>query len=200
MYLNRLDNYSQEALTPEGLCNLIQLEYQPEILSSCSDIGKYFLLHPYIKELSLSVSELTQLLFSKLDDELKHLFLKETGIVFPCIRKNFHGTVNLQGTCLDSKVFETVHGTHQVIIGLTQKIRQLLNNYVVKPNWSREWKLCINEMFILENKILQWIHVEQNLLYPKVIVRHRKGVHHYSSQQIVQQNKSNQFNSSPNLN
>jgi hypothetical protein len=81
MYLNRLDNYSREALTPEGLCNLIQLEYQPEILSSCTDIGKYFLLHPYIKELPLSVSELTQLLFSKLDDELTHLFLTDWNCI-----------------------------------------------------------------------------------------------------------------------
>ncbi len=175
--LNRLDNYSNEALTPEGLCNLIQLEYQPEIMKSCSEIESFLMLHPYIKELPLSVSEMAQLLFRKLEDELKHLFLKESGIVFPCIKKSYKGTENLKDNCLDTKVFETVHNTHQVIIGLTQKLRQLLNNYVVKPAWSKEWKLCINEMFLLENKILQWVHIEQNLLYPKVVGKN-KLTHH----------------------
>jgi len=179
MFLNKLDNYSNNALTPEGLCNLIQLEYQPEIMRSCSAIEKYLLLHPYIKELPLSVSELIQLLFSKLEDELKHLFLKESGVVFPCIKKNYHGTEKLSEGCLDPKVFDTVHNTHQIIIGLTQRVRQLMDNYVVRANASKEWKDCINEMFLLENKILQWVHIEQNLLYPKV--KGRKLPHHNSS-------------------
>lgn len=199
MYLNRLDNYSQDALTPEGLCNLIQMEYQPEIMMCCTNIEKYFLLHPYIKELPLSVSELIQLLFRKLQDELKHLFLKESGIVFPCIKKSYHGTENVNGNCLDSKVFETVHGTHQVIIGLTQKIRHLLNNFVVKPNWSKEWKLCINEMFLLESKIFQWIHIEQNLLYPKVVTKH-KTVHHTTNAHPLHPHLKNNQNNTTNLN
>jgi iron-sulfur cluster repair protein YtfE (RIC family) len=198
MYLNRLDNYSQDALTPEGLCNLIQMEYQPEIAASCATIEKYFSLHPYIKELPLSVSELTQLLFGKLNDELKHLFLKETGIVFPCIRKSYHGTENVNGVCLDAKVFETVHNTHQIIIGLTQKIRHLLNNFVVKSNWSKDWKICVNELFLLESKILQWIHVEQNLLYPKVVNKNKTAQNHNLSRSLNSHLKNNQ--NSPNLN
>jgi len=168
MFLNKLDNYSNNALTPEGLCNLIQLEYQPEIMHSCSVIENYLSQHPYIKELPLSVSELIQLLFGKLEDELKHLFLKESGIVFPFIKKNYHGTEKVSASNFDPKLFETVFNTHQIIIGLTQRVRQLMNNYVVKSNASKEWKDCIDEMFLLENKILQWVHIEQNLLYPKV--------------------------------
>lgn len=181
MFLNRLDNYSNDALTPEGLCNLIQLEYQPEIMNSCSAIEKYLLLHPYIKELPVSVSELIQLLFTKLEDELKHLFLKESGIVFPCIKKNYQGTEKLSNDCLDPKVFDSVHSTHQIIIGLTQRVRQLMDNYAVKSNSSKEWKDCINEMFALENKILQWVHIEQNLLYPKVKGRSRQNMNNSST-------------------
>ena len=79
------------------------------------------------------------------------------------------------------KVVESVHNTHQTIIGLTQKIRQQLNNYVVKPAWSKEWKDCVNELFALENSIFQWIHVEQNLLYPKVtgLGNHYRAGHHH---------------------
>lgn len=182
MFLNRLDNYSNAALTPEGLCNLIQLEYQPEIMSSCSSIEEYLEKHPFVKELPAPVSEVVQLLFKKLEDELKHLFLKETGIVFPYIKKNYHGTEKVHGNTVDVKVVESVHNTHQTIIGLTQKIRQQLNNYVVKPAWSKEWKNCVNEMFLLENSIFQWIHIEQNLLYPKVtgLGNHYHPGHHHN--------------------
>ena len=168
MFLNKLDNYSQAALTPEGLCNLIQLEYQPEIISLCNNVEGYLSKHPYVKEIPVSVSEVIQLLFKKLEDELTHLFLKESGIVFPYIKKNYHGTEAVQGNTVDTKVVESVHHTHQTIISLTQKIRQQLNNYVVKPSWSKEWKQCVNELFSLENSIFQWIHIEQTLLYPKV--------------------------------
>ena len=181
MFLNRLDNYSNAALTPEGLCNLIQLEYQPEIMGSCNTIEQYLTTHPFVKELPASVSEVVQLLFKKLEDELKHLFLKESGIVFPYIKKNYHGTEKVDNNTVDVKVVESVHDTHQTIIGLTQKIRQQLNNYVVKPAWSKEWKDCVNELFALENSIFQWIHVEQNLLYPKVtgLGNHYRAGHHH---------------------
>lgn len=170
MFLHKLDNYSHDALTPEGLCNLILLEYHPDINESCNKVEHYLLCHPHISALSLSASELLQLLFIKLQDEVKSFSLKESGILFPCIKKNYHGTEKISNShCFDPKIIETIHNTHQVIIGLTQKIRQLLDNYVVKTEWSKEWKSCVNELFLLENKILQWIHVEQNLLYPKVI-------------------------------
>jgi len=178
MFLNRLDNYSREALTPEGLCNLIQLEYLPDIMSSCDNIDHFFSIHPSIKEFP-TTSEVVQLIFNKLEDEIKHLFLKETGIVFPFIKKNYIGTENINGNAVELKVAESVHNTHQTIIGLTQKIRRLLNNFVVKPSWSKEWKACINELFLLENIIFQWIHVEQNLLYPRVTnVKHHQQNYH----------------------
>ncbi|MDE3144031.1 MAG: hemerythrin domain-containing protein [Bacteroidota bacterium] len=168
MFLNRLDIGSEAILSPTGLCDLIQKDYQPEIISSCKLIEQYFSAHAYINELPSSVSEVVQLLFRKLDDEIKHLFLKESGIVFPYIKKNYHNTKKSTENKVDPKVFDSVQHTHQTIIGLIQNIRKLLNNYVVKPASSKEWKECVGEMFTLENHIFQWIHIEQSLLYPKV--------------------------------
>lgn len=169
MYLNEWNKYSGNFLSPVGLCNLVEFEYQAEIRASCSAIDRYLSTHPAIREVSLSVSELMQLIFSKLEDELKHLFLKETGIVFPCIKKRYHTDKNIFEQYLDYKVFETVHNSHQVIIDLTQKIRGLMDNYIIKSGWSRDWKNCVTEMSLLENKILFCIQVEEELLYPKVI-------------------------------
>jgi len=125
--------------------------------------------HPAIRELSLSVSELMQLIFSRLEDELTHLFLKESGIVFPCIKKKYQSTTKLLNPSIDSKVFENLYNTHQIIIDLTQKIHRLMNNYIIKQGWSKAWKNCVNEMSLLENKILFCIQIEEELLYPKVI-------------------------------
>ncbi|HEX3023758.1 MAG TPA: hemerythrin domain-containing protein, partial [Chitinophagaceae bacterium] len=169
MFLNRLDIDSEAVLSPTGLCDLIQKEYQPEIISSCKLIEKYFSTHAYINELPSPVSEVVQLLFRKLDDELKHLFLKESGIVFPYIKKNYHNTKKSTGNKVDPKVFDSVQHTHQTIITLIQNIRKLLNNYVVKSSSGKEWKQCVSELFTLESHIFQWIHIEQSLLYPKVI-------------------------------
>ncbi|MDE3237025.1 MAG: hypothetical protein KGO81_13815 [Bacteroidota bacterium] len=174
MLLQRLDNYSNEALTPEGLCNLIQYEYQRNIQLSCDAIESYLTQHPDIENMNPSVAELLQILFRKLQDELKHVFLKESGIVFPHIKKSYQGTEALQHMpLLDEKVFTAIKNTQTVIIGLMQRIRQVLHHYAVEPGWSADWKECLNEFFELENKVLQWVHVDQNLLYPKVINGHK---------------------------
>lgn len=169
MYLDEWSKYSDNSLSPIGLCNLVEFEYQAEIRVSCTNIGRYLSSHPAIKELSLSVSELMQLIFSRLEDELTHLFLKESGIVFPCIKKKYHSADKLSIPFLDPRVFENIYNTHQIIIDLTQKIHNLMNNYTIKSGWSKAWKNCVNEMSLLENKILFCFQVEEELLYPKVI-------------------------------
>jgi len=168
MYWDEWNKYSDNSLSPIGLCNLLEFEYQNEIRVSCTSIGKYLSTHPAIKELPLSVSELMQVIFSRLEDELTHLFLKESGIVFPCIRKKYHNAEHLTITFLDPKVFENIHNTHQLILDLTRKIHQMMNNYIIKPGWSKAWKNCVNEMVLLEKRILFCIQVEEVLLYPRV--------------------------------
>lgn len=169
MFLHQLDKYSQEALTPEGLCNLIEYKYQKEIQQSAGKIKDYLDDNAQILELSDSVSELVHLLFQKLYDEVEHLFKKESVIIFPCIKHHYNGTEKIiPSTCVENTVYRNIQGTHKVILNLVHKMRQVLDNYSTEPNWSREWKDCLNEMFTLENKVYNWIHLEQNFLYPKI--------------------------------
>lgn len=168
MYLDEWHKNSDNSLSPIGLCNLVEFEYQAEIRIACTNIGRYMTKHPAIKELSLSVSELMQLIFSRLEDELTHLFLKESGIVFPCIKKKYHKSKQLSNSFIDPRVFENLYNTHQVIIDLTQKIHKLMNNYIIVSGWSKDWKKCVKEMSALENKILFCIQVEEELLYPRI--------------------------------
>lgn len=155
------DTLLQEGLSSGHLCRIIEEEYQPGILECCKKIDRYFSVEPN-GELPVAVSELVQLLFTKLQDELQHFFLKESGIVFPCIKT---GAPNFS---INSQLSENIHHTQKIITDLLLKLRQLLNNYVIRPVWSKEWKSCVNDFFLLENKIHQWIYIEQSLLYPAI--------------------------------
>ncbi len=169
MLLHQLDKYSEEALTPEGLCNLIEYKYQREIGDSAKRIMEYLDHNSQVVELSDSVSELVHMLFSKLWDEVNHLFKKETVIIFPCIKHHYRGTEKIIPTnCVENTVYKNIQGTQKVILNLVHKLRQVLDNYNADPQWSKGWKECLNEMFTLENKIYNWLHLEQNFLYPKI--------------------------------
>lgn len=161
MLMKQWDTKLQEALDPQGLCMLIENECQREIRSSCKEISDYF-SEESNQEVPDPVYELVQLLFAKLQDEVEHVFLKETGLIFPAIRSAGPGYAAPQ------KLPESMHQTQQGIINLLQKLRQLLNNYVVQPGWSKAWRACVNELFVLEREIHQWIYIEQSLLYPSI--------------------------------
>lgn len=165
MLMKKWDTNLQESMGPAGLCDLIEEECQKDINTSCRKIAAYFLTEP-CREMPEPVCELVQILYAKLDDEVQHLFRKESGLIFPEIKKI------KAGSCIQQHIPDSIQQTQQVVINLLLKLRQLLNNYVVQPEWSMEWKSCINEFFILETELHQWIYIEQSLLYPAIL--HKK--------------------------
>ena len=144
------------------ICRTIPSTYHAPILDACSRIRIYLQQHASIAELTEPVSEIVQLVFQKIEDEITHSFRKETGIVFPFIQQQMGGDTVL----LQPKVVETMLHTHQVLIELMQKLRQLMHHYVTHPAWPDPLKACMNEMFLLETHVLRWIHFEQSALYP----------------------------------
>ncbi|MFZ6025895.1 MAG: hemerythrin domain-containing protein [Bacteroidota bacterium] len=144
------------------ICRTIPSTYHMPILDSCGRIRVYLDQHAFIEELSEPVSEIVQLIFQKIEDELSHSFRKETGIIFPYIQQQMVGGKVL----LQPKVVDAMLHTHHVLIELLQKLRQLMHHYVTHPSWPDSLKACINEMFLLETHVLRWIHFEQSVLYP----------------------------------
>ncbi len=155
------DKKLQEEMDPAELCKFLEKECHEEIHNSVKKITHCFSEEP-IHLMNESGEELLQLLFSKLSDEVQHVFLKESGIVFPLIKKS-----NTEAT-LEPKIADNIHLTQKVILSLLIKIRQLLNDYIPKPGSGKKWRACLNELFLLENKIHHWIHIEQSLLYPAI--------------------------------
>ena len=141
------------------LCEKIEAECQPELLAFCNRIEKYLTLHT-VNEIKDQHVELVVMLFDKMVDELTHLFLKEKGLIFPGIQAK-----GLQFV-LQPAVIQQIQLTQEKITALLSRLRQVLNNFQMKPTWSSEWKNCVQDFFQLETKIHQWIYIEQNMLYP----------------------------------
>ncbi len=149
------------------ICRTIPSTYHMPIMDSCGRIRTYLQQHASIGELSEPVSEIVQLVFQKIEDELTHSFRKETGIVFPFIQQQ----TSTDQVSLQPKVVDAMLHTHRVLIELLQKLRQLMHHYVTHPSWPDSLKTCINEMFLMETHVLRWIHFEQSTLYP--LLTHR---------------------------
>lgn len=157
-------NSVSQIATPPELCDFIEVEYHKRINDSCSKIQLYLTANPQIEELPLSTAELFHLLAGKLCDELHSLFLKEAGIVFPYIRQQFKTFP--QKNCIEIKAVDAIRVKQDIITMLLQKLRALLNNYTNQAGWSGGLKAAVEELFNLEQLVLQWIHTEQNQLFP----------------------------------
>jgi iron-sulfur cluster repair protein YtfE (RIC family) len=90
------------------------------------------------------------LLHQKLEDELSHLFLKESGIIFPSVKIK---AAQHAATLLASSVLDLVVQSHARILQLLQKERQILNNYVTSNKWDASWINIVNELFNLESLV-----------------------------------------------
>ena len=167
MLLNEWDIDLEETMSPVGLCSIIENRCQPEVNTSISHIDLYFTqLSGYNMEIPDSALELLQILYSKLQDEVEHIFRKESGLIYPGIKKT------AEGFTIEKTASETIEKTQQVITNLLLKIRQLLNNYVIPQEASREWKDCVHEFYQLEIKLHRWIYIEQSMLYPAITNKH----------------------------
>ena len=151
-----------DQIPASALCKKLEFECQPALLALCSRIEIYFTQHT-INELDDQHIELVCMMFGKMVDELTHLFLKEKGLIYPGIQAK-----GLQ-FLLQPAVMQQIQVTQGKITAILNRLRQLLNNFQMKPNWSAEWKICVQDFFQLETKIHQWIYIEQNMLYPLFI-------------------------------
>ncbi|MBN9299517.1 MAG: hypothetical protein J0I41_21130 [Filimonas sp.] len=160
-----LHNSDLQTLSTIELCDFIENEYHNRIKQYCCNVQVFLEANPHIQDLPFSTAELFHLLTDKLCAELNSLLLKESGIVFPFIRQQAK-TFPAQN-CIEIKAADTIRIKQDIITMLLQKIRALFNNYTNQPAWTNQLKICVGELFNLEQTVLQWIHTEQYQLFPK---------------------------------
>ncbi len=164
------------------LCDYIEDKLHVVLRHQASLIQKYLQQDLYCVCNCTTQFSLIQVLFQRLNDEMEQVFRKEKLILFPLIRENIN---NLTPHTLSDKVFDLLKESHNKMIQISQKIRQLTSNYFAKPGWNAAAKLCINELFDFEQTLQQWIHLEEGVLYPKVATVHSgKEAHHVEDELI----------------
>lgn len=154
-------------LTPAQLCDVISQKFHIPMEMAASQIMSYFELERQDDPTAPAAADLQQLLFHKMQGELLQVIRKEATILFPMIRNTQPHTDG--GGYIQQSAFDNMQQSFQKISLLLQKIRQVANNFLLRGHWSNYYKICVNDMCMMEQLIQQYIYVEQNILYPAVL-------------------------------
>lgn len=113
--------------------------------------------------------------FGKLYQEIiPHLQHEET-IIFPYIKHLAHAFYSkstygrLMIKTLRKPVEELMIAEHEMIGNLVQKFRELTNNYSTPENACTNHKVIFLKLRELDNDLVQHIHLENDILFPKAI-------------------------------
>ncbi|MCW3462475.1 hypothetical protein [Chitinophaga nivalis] len=168
MYASAIINFHE--LSPATLCDVITNKFHLPIEHTAAQIMAYFNLEKQEDSSAPATADLQQLLFVKLQTEISQLIRKEATILFPVIRNIT--THNTGKKSIQPAAYDSVLQSFQKILLLLQKIRQVSANYLLQRHWSSAYKICISDLYSLEQLTQQWIYVEQNILYPAAMPGH----------------------------
>lgn len=147
-------NYND--FSAEELCHYLEERHYNQVLADMDSIQKYLNNLNGIE--NTEIVELTIILFHKLHNEVKQLFIKDQILLFPHLKNKSAVQINLA----------PVNLIHQKISMLLQQLRKLMNNYIQQPDWSNQFKICCNELFMLEQSIQHILYIKENFLWTKV--------------------------------
>ncbi len=166
MQFNGPDNNQFRVLRPDSIMQMIESDYHKKINELCCIISDFVLQNSHTDDVELSVSELLHLLIAKLNDEIKYLILKESGILFPIIKKDLANTT--EKTPIDRQIFESIKNRHLIVSELVDRTRRVLNEQNLLRGLNDHWKLMDEVLILLEDKIHGWTDLEQDLLFPQL--------------------------------
>ncbi|MEZ5054640.1 MAG: hypothetical protein R2807_07760 [Chitinophagales bacterium] len=145
-----------ENFTSKELCSYLEDRMYIQVISNIENSKKY--VFELMKEDDSQSNDLINSLLDILEKEIKQLFTKDRMILFPNLISQNPIKLNI----------EPINEIHKRINRLLEKIRYLLNNFVVKPDWTSTHKICCNELYNLEQSILYVFYVKENFLWTKI--------------------------------
>lgn len=149
-------NYTD--FTADELCHYLEDRHYTQILADMDSIQEYLINLTCNQNADSELMELTNVVFRKLHVEVKQLFTKDSILLFPHLKNKSEIKINL----------DPVNQIHQKISIILQQLRKLMNNYVQKPSWSNQIKICCNELFALEQSIQHVLYIKENFLWTKI--------------------------------
>ena len=122
----------------------------------------------------LYIADLEKIFLRFYKEMFPHL-QQEEEIIFPYIRQITHAFESRESYAwllvktLRKPIEEVMNHEHVSIIRAVQKIRELTNNYTPQPQACISHKVVFLKLKELDNDLMQHMHLENNILFPRAI-------------------------------
>ena len=124
---------------------------------------KYF----YLKEL--------EKIFLQLYNEMLPHLQQEEEAIFPYIRQLTHAFqsresyASLLVKTMRKPIEELMNHEHEMVAGAIQRMRELTGDYTPPPRACTNHKVTFSKLKELDNDLVQHLHLENNILFPRAI-------------------------------
>lgn len=114
-------------------------------------------------------------IFLQLHREMIPHLKQEEEIIFPYIRQIAHAYessesyASLLVRTLRKPVEEVMNHEHASVVRSVHRIRELTNDYTPPPNACVSHKVTFSKLKELDNDLMQHMHLENNILFPRAI-------------------------------
>ncbi len=106
--------------------------------------------------------ELAAIVGTLREDLLNHLEMEE-DILFPMIQQ--------ESAYMAQGPIEVMEAEHEIAGDMLRRLRELTNDYVAPPEACNTWRALWHGLGALESDLHQHIHLENNILFPRVLGR-----------------------------
>ena len=130
-----------------------------------------------LEEHSLHYPELKELetILQRMMKEIPPHMKKEEEVIFPYIKQINHAWrhkdsyASLLIRTLRKPVEEVMQAEHESVSKQLQKIREITNKFTLPSHPSSVYRIAFAKLKELDNDLVQHIHLENNILFPKAI-------------------------------
>lgn len=150
-------------LPADKLCNYIESKHYHLIEQLMVSLDAYLQDMHNSSEDAAKVTNI-EVLYFRIKDEILQLLRNDKLIIFPIIR-NDKGLKPCGGRKLP---LDMIKNMNKKIMSLLEKMRHMVNNYLVQGDWSQNYKIACDALYNLEQQVMQCIYLKENVLLPKV--------------------------------
>ncbi|MCU0334857.1 MAG: hypothetical protein MUF62_07365 [Chitinophagaceae bacterium] len=150
-------------LSPPQLCHYIDQKYYTPLQQALSALEHQasMLQHSDIDPEKMSVAHL---LFSRLKEEVEQVIRNDRLIIFSVIDKLGAGRAG----AVSQVPVQMIRDKNKKIISIIERLRQVANNFILKPEWDADTRLFFEELFLIDQMISQSIYLKENVLLPRL--------------------------------
>ena len=109
-----------------------------------------------------------ELLFSRINEELREHLAKEEEVLFPAIKEVISNTGSGSKSMILSEI-SRMKDEHEAAGGAMDKINELSNQYKVPEDGCNTYQVTYKLLRKFEDDLHVHVHLENNILYPKAL-------------------------------